>query len=237
MSAHRYQWARGGVPIAGATAATYTLTASTADISVGPFSISCTVLNGLATVSAAAVVTVTLPPSTIPPSFVVDAADVVVPVGATATFTVSTLGDNLSLQWYKDAVAILGATGASYSLAASLALNGAQFSCVISNSLGTASSRSAFLALSPSITGQSGAQSVNVGSTATFSVTATGPALTFSWRQNGVAIANAPSSPSYSYVTLASDVGLVISVQCLVSGGPNTASPTLTALARQQLAC
>lgn len=46
----------------------------------------------------------------------------------------------------------------------------------------------------PTITAQPGAQTVLTDATATFSVTATGPPLTYQWRKNGTAIAGANSA-------------------------------------------
>jgi glucose/arabinose dehydrogenase len=74
-------------------------------------------------------------------------ADVTVAVGQPATFTVEATGATpLSYQWQRNGVNISGATSASYTLpAATLADDGAQFRCVVSNSAGTATSNSATL--------------------------------------------------------------------------------------------
>jgi glucose/arabinose dehydrogenase len=70
-----------------------------------------------------------------------------VSVGQQATFNVSASGSApLSYQWQRNSVPISGATSSSYTLAgASLSDSGAQFRCVVSNTLGSATSNFATL--------------------------------------------------------------------------------------------
>ncbi len=65
----------------------------------------------------------------------------------------------------------------------------------------------------PSITAQPQARSVNVGQTASFTVTATGAAtLTYQWRKNGVPISGATSSGYMAPATVIADNGARFSV-------------------------
>jgi hypothetical protein len=72
-------------------------------------------------------------------------------VGQTATFSVSAAGsDPLSYQWQKGGTPIAGATSSSYTTAAATSADsGSQFSVVVSNSLGKATSSSATLTVYP----------------------------------------------------------------------------------------
>src|SRR5207245_1552847 len=98
----------------------------------------------------------------------------------TSTFSVTASGTApLSYQWSKNGTAISGATSASYTTPATTSSdNGAQFTVVVSNSVGSVTSSAATLTVNvpPSITSQPVSQTVNLGQTATFSVTATGTA-------------------------------------------------------------
>ena len=81
------------------------------------------------------------------PAITIQPADQTVPVGQTATFTVSGSGTApLSYQWQKNAAAIAGATAASYTTGAAAAGDsGSTFAVVVSNANGSATSRSATL--------------------------------------------------------------------------------------------
>src|SRR5207245_585351 len=105
--------------------------------------------------------------------------------------------------------AISGATSASYTTPATTSSdNGAQFTVVVSNSVGSVTSSAATLTvnLPPSITAQPASQTVNLGQTATFSVTATGTApLSYQWSKNGTAISGATSASYTTPATTSSD--------------------------------
>ena len=104
-----------------------------------------------------------------------------VTVGSTATFSVVASGTApLSYQWSKNGTAISGATNSSYTTPATVSAdNGATFTVTVSNSAGSKTSNAATLtvnaaAVAPTITTQPQNQTVTVGSTATFSVVASG---------------------------------------------------------------
>src|SRR5207245_6575276 len=108
----------------------------------------------------------------------------------TSTFSVTASGTApLSYQWSKNGTAISGATSASYTTPATTSSdNGAQFTVVVSNSVGSVTSSAATLTVNvpPSITTQPASQTVTAGQTATFSVTASGTApLSYQWSKNG----------------------------------------------------
>jgi hypothetical protein len=82
-----------------------------------------------------------------PPSITNQPLDQTAAVGQTATFSVAATGSTpLSYQWRKNTTMIAGATSASYTTPPTTgADNGSQFSVVVSNSLGSTTSRSAKL--------------------------------------------------------------------------------------------
>jgi outer membrane protein assembly factor BamB len=89
------------------------------------------------------------------PTIVTQPANQTVIVGQTATFSVTAAGMSpLTYQWQKGATAIAGATSASYSTPTTTASdNGTEFSVVVSNSLGKATSNAATLAVDPKVPG------------------------------------------------------------------------------------
>ena len=193
-----YQWRRNGADILGATAASYTLGAVALVDSGGVFSVVATNSGGSVTSSGAVLTvqaqafapTITLQP--VPQS----ALD-----GAPATFTVVATGTApIAYQWRRNGVSIGGANAASYQLTAALVDNGAVFSVLVSNAHGSMLSASVALSVTanasrPTITVQPLNAVVDDGSSATFSVVATGATpITYQWARNGLPVAGATSA-------------------------------------------
>jgi hypothetical protein len=88
-----------------------------------------------------------------PPVIVLDPAGQVVPVGGTATFSVSATGAApVNYFWQRDGVVIPDATATSYSVTnAQLADSGVAFSCLVTNASGSALSANAYLTVDPSL--------------------------------------------------------------------------------------
>jgi Immunoglobulin I-set domain len=159
-----------------------------------------------------------------------------VTVNQAATFTVVATGTApLSYQWQQGTSNIAGATLPSYTIAAaSVADNGATFRVVVTNAAGSATSNSATLTVdtAPAIAVQPSNQTVLVGQTATFSVTATGsPKPTYQW-QNAATGANIAGATSASYTTpptMIADNGSTFQVVVTNSLGSQTShAATLT---------
>lgn len=221
-----YQWKKNGSTISGATSASYTTPATTAADSGALF---------MATVSNAAgsIITNTAALTVnIPPAITAQPAGQTVAVGQTATFTVAATGSGtLTYQWNKNGTAISGATSASYTTPATVASdNGSSFTVTITGTTGSITSNAATLTVNvpPSITTQPANQTVNVGQTATFTVTATGTAtLAYQWKKNGTAINGATSASYTTPATASSDSGASFTVT-VTNGFGNVTSNAAT---------
>ena len=182
------------------------------------------------------------------PSITAQPANVTVTAGQTATFSVTATGTApLSYQWKKNGTAISGATAASYTTPAeTTADNGAQFTVVVSNTVGNVTSNAATLTVNPapvapSITAQPASETITAGQTATFSVTATGTApLSYQWNKNGTVISGATSA-SYTTpaettadngaqfaVVVSNSVGNVTSNAATLTVNPAPVAPSIT---------
>lgn len=174
-------------------------------------------------------------PPPVAPSIVAAPAPASAYIGATATFTVTATGTGpLTYSWALNGTAISGASASSYTTPALTAQdNGDSFTVTVSNSAGSVTSPAAKLTVSaqpPAISTQPASVSVQVGQTASFSVSATGTApLTYQWMRNGTAISGASSS-TYSLTSAqSSDSGAAFSVAVSnAAGSVTSAAATLT---------
>ncbi len=224
-----YQWSKAGVAIAGATAASYTISSAQTG-NAGSYT--CTVTNsaGSATSSAA---TLAVSPA-VAPIITTQPASLSIVTGGTATFTVVASGTApLSYQWSKNGAALSGATAGSYTISGAQTGDAGSFTCIVTNSAGTATSGTATLTITttvvaPTITSQPAGASVTAGDSASFTITPSGTApFTYQWRKDGVAISGATAA-SYSIAsTQTSDAG---SYTCVVANSAGTATSSAAAL-------
>jgi hypothetical protein len=226
-----YQWRRGGVAIAGATSASYTLDPTALADSGAQFDV--IVSNNVGSItSSVATLTVNAEPE--PPGITTQPAHVTVTGPNAASFSVVATGDApLGYQWRRDGVNISGATSASYVLNPTAGTdNGATFDVVVSNNVGSVTSASATLTVhvAPSVTTQPANLTVTAPGAANFSVVAAGDSpMSYQWRRNGVDIAGATSSSYTLASTVVEDSGSQFSV--VVSnayGSVTSATATLT---------
>lgn len=160
---------------------------------------------------------------------------------ATATFNVTATGTNLTYQWFKrpsasgTASALSGATAASYTTPATSSTdNGSVFFVEVSSGTLKTSSSNATLTVNttaaPTITTQPIGRTVTAGSTATFSVVASGNSLTYQWQKaasGSSTFANIAGATASSYTTPATtstDNGAQFRVVVTNASGSTTSS-------------
>jgi uncharacterized delta-60 repeat protein len=151
--------------------------------------------------------------------------------GSAASFSVTASGTGATYQWKKDGADINGATSSTYSIASATAANAGQYSVAVTGSCGTVTSTTVALVVKtpPAISTQPVSKTACAGAQATFSVTATGGALTYQWRKDGANISGATGSSYTITPVLSASAGsydVVIANGC---GSPLTsAAATLT---------
>jgi hypothetical protein len=141
--------------------------------------------------------------------------DVTADEGASASFSVTATGENLTYQWRRNGTDVAGATQSTYALTGVGASDhDGRFSVVVRGTGGSVESRQATLTVRtrPSITAQPEDRSVLSGVPAVFSVTASGTSPTYQWFRNGTAIPGATESRYAVGVPLAGDDGATYTV-------------------------
>ena len=138
------------------------------------------------------------------------------PTGASVQFMATATGGSLSYQWYKDGVAIAGATSATY-MVSDVNQSGAtgSYTVKVTNAAGSATSTAATLALlaPPVFTSQPASISRYVGQSASFSVAVSSAApVSYQWYKDGAAISGAIGS-SYSIGSLGINDGGIYKVR------------------------
>jgi hypothetical protein len=225
-----YSWTQAGVTV-GSNSPTFT-TAPTTSASNGNV-INVTVKNAAGQITSAnATLTVDFPVT-----LTQQPASVTVLAGATASFSVTATGTNLSYQWQRNGANIAGATSASYSFATADADNGALFDCVVSNAYGPSATSNQVLltvnipaGISNQSPGPYSAILVVNGQTASMSVTAYGTApLTYQWQVNGVNVAGATGT-SYTTPALTAVNSNLYTVVVTNAYGSVTSVPWTTAV-------
>jgi len=231
-----YQWRKNGIAITGATSPSYTTPAETTSDNGAQFTALVSDSAGSVTSAAA---TLTVNAATVAPTITMQPLSQTIVAGQTATFSVVATGTApLNYQWRKNGVVITGATSPSYTTPAETTSdNGAQFTALVSNSAGTATSAAATLTVNaatvaPTITTQPVSQTILAGKTATFSVAASGTSLNYQWQKNGSAITGATASTYTTPAETTADNGAKFAVLVSNSAGSVTSSAaTLTVTA------
>jgi sugar lactone lactonase YvrE len=215
-----YQWLRNGQQIAGAQDTNYIIPAVQYGQSGTKYSV--VVYNSAGpTTSSAATLTVT----PVPPSITTQPASQSVLAGGSVTFSVVAAGTTpLTYQWNKNGVAIPNAVDPTYVYSgAQLADNNAKITVTVTNVVSSITSSAATLTVTspgPSIVTEPQSQTVIAGTTATFTVVASGaPPLTFQWIKNGTPISGATGSSYVTPATTLADSGTTFSVTVLNAGG------------------
>jgi uncharacterized repeat protein (TIGR01451 family) len=186
-----YQWTRNGNSVSGATSATLGLS-NVQPNQGGNYTVIVSNPSGSLT-SSVAVLTVL-----VPPSISNQPTNQTVIAGGSASFQVSASGTSpLNYQWSVNGASLGGATASSLNLASVQTNQSGNYSVVVSNSAGSATSVVAVLTVlvRPTITQQPVSQSAIVGSNIIFQATAAGSTpLTYQWYFNNTGVSGATSS-------------------------------------------
>jgi len=132
-----YSWMLNGVPIPGATSSSFTINNVTLSASGSQFS--CLITNAYGSTNTQVA---TLTVFGIPPAITQQPTNQNLPVGGTASFSVSASGSPpLAYSWLKNGSPIAGATNTTYTATnVQLADSGSQLSCLVTNAFGTTNS-------------------------------------------------------------------------------------------------
>ncbi len=224
-----YQWRFGGTNIAGATNNPLVLTAVQTN-QAGSYSVVVSNVLGTRT-SSNALLTVRLPPFILlQPA----PATQTVVAGSNATFTVLAGGDpTLLYQWRLNGVNVPGATAASLTLTAVQTNQSGNYSVVVSNSFGTATSSIATLDLKspPTIAAQPQPITVVKGANTSLSVTAGGDGpFAYQWRLGGMNLAGATNNPLLLSGVQTNQAGLYSVIVTSPYGSATSSNAVLTVL-------
>ncbi len=196
-----YQWLRNTVVIAGATAASYTLSSPQVSDS-GSYSARISGVGGAVT-SATGNVSV-VPVDAGPIAITARPLSLSVAAGERASFSVTAQGPGLTYQWLRDGATLTGATTPSYTIAAAQAGDAGTYSVRITSGTTSVTPTAKLLVGGSSGTGatvrittQPSAGAVIVGRGITMTVVATGTSLTYQWFKDGAAISGA-NAATYS---------------------------------------
>lgn len=187
------QWFKNSVAVPGATTELLTF-ASAALADAGSYTLVATNSLGTATSNT---VTLTV---TAAPAITTQPTSRTVAVGSQASFTTVVTGfPTPMLQWFRNSVAIPGATSELFALASAALADAGTYTLVATNSQGAATSNAATLTVTggtispPTLSAQPANISQAVGTAASLSVVASG-SPTFQWRKNGTNIPGATAA-------------------------------------------
>jgi hypothetical protein len=221
-----YQWRFRGTNIAGATANSYARPSAQC-AHAGAYEV--VITNSLgSTTGSVAVLTVIAPPS-----ISAQPQSLAVIQGQTATFNVTAsaaCGDGLTYQWRFNTTNISGAIASGFTLTNAQPADAGSYIAVVTNSAGSVTSVIATLTVNvpPSITEQPQSQTVNQGSNATFTITASGTApLAYQWRFNSMNIAGATAGAYARTNAQPADAGSYTVVVTNVAGAVTSMVATL----------
>ncbi len=188
-----FQWYKNNTLIPGATLATYTVPSVTTD-NAGEYKVIATNSQGSVTSD---VVTITIVTAT--PSISAQPAPVTVNVGAAINLEVTATGiPTPTYQWFKNNVAIDGATAATYTITSATTADIGNYSVDVINSIGTLRSADAGVTVTvvpPSVTTPPGNVTVVYGNSTTLTAAYAGSLpRTYQWYRNSTLIPGATGS-------------------------------------------
>jgi uncharacterized protein (TIGR02145 family)/uncharacterized repeat protein (TIGR02543 family) len=226
-----YQWQKDTISITNATSASFPITSAAYADSGSKYR--CVVTNSKGSVASSFAI-LSVAKKIIAPAITVQPSDQAVTVGQPVTFTISATGTSITYQWQKDSVNISGANSTSYQIPSSaLTDNGRVYRCVVTNTAGTVTSRSAILTVGQniipvSITQQPQPQIIRLGQTASFTIAATGTNLQYQWQKDTTNLSGQTGSTFSIAAVSATDNGA--SYRCIVSNSASTVTSTFANL-------
>lgn len=172
-------------------------------------------------------------PATEPPTITAHPADTTAVLGEMASFSVSARGAGpLTYQWQKGGASISGATNNPFAIPAVSLADAGEYSVVVANAFGSETSHVARLVVDPgvpAIVTQPASMTRRMGSTATFTVVATGAQpLSFQWFKGNTAIAGATGTNYTTGTLTAADAGDYRVEVTNVSGSATSQTVTLS---------
>ena len=220
-----YQWRRNGVPIAGATAASYTIAsvqvAQSGDYDVVVSNPVGSVTSNVAKLTVASGITISSQPLSQNAN-----------PGAAVTLSVVASGPGpITYQWRRNGVAIKSATAASYRIASIQAAGEGLYDVVVTNRSGSLTSAQATVAMNKPvvITRAPVALAVNPGTAASFTVAVSGTQpITYQWRKGTTAIPGATAATYEIPAAQTGDAGVYNVIVKNVVGSVTSASAALT---------
>jgi pectate lyase len=170
----------------------------------------------------------------VPPSIITQPVSQTVTVGSAVNFTVLANGTApLSYQWLKDGLPVVGANTPTLSMANVQSTAAGSYALSVTNGAGSITSNSAVLTVitPPTIIAQPTSLTVNAGTTATFSVVASGSApFSYHWQKNGTDIAGA-NAASLSIVNAQDgNAGTYVAVVANAAGTATSDGAVLTVI-------
>ncbi|MCX6943602.1 MAG: immunoglobulin domain-containing protein [Opitutales bacterium] len=136
-----YQWAKGGVNVAGATSASYSISAA-ASLDAGDYTVVVSNTAGSVT-SNVATLTVNVMPG-------ITSGPITQAVYATSSLTLSVSASGtapMSYQWYRDGMAISGATSSTYTISSAVFGDAGTYTVKVTNGAGSVTSSAATLTI------------------------------------------------------------------------------------------
>ncbi|EEF59906.1 beta strand repeat-containing protein [Pedosphaera parvula] len=233
-----YQWLFNNTNIAGATSSIFSLSnVQTTDS--GNYSVVITNIAG-STTSSNALLTI-IENTNVAPTITSQPASQTVNAGTNVAFSVVATGTApLHYQWRFNNTNIAGATSNILTRLNVQPTNSGNYSVVITNVAGGIISSNALLtvnAIAPTITSQPASQTVNAGTSVTFSVSATGTApLRYQWRFNNTNIAGAISSVFTRLNVQTTNAGNYSVVITNLAGTVTSSNALLTVIANTNVA-
>ena len=232
-----YQWLFNGGNMTGKTASSLNLS-DVQQNQAGNYSVIVSNVAGTAT-SAAAVLTVVVPVTNTAPQILTSPSSQTVNVGSNATFSVAASGTTpMTYHWLFNGGNMSGQTASTLNLSDVQQSQAGNYSVIVSNVAGTATSAAAVLTVvvpvtntAPQILTSPSSQTVNVGSNATFSVAASGTTpMTYHWLFNGGNMSGQTASTLNLSDVQQSQAGNYSVIVSNVAGTATSAAATLTVL-------